>query len=841
MTRGLRDLLAWAGFGLLVWGAWLAFPRVPGEEPGPGLRAVLVDASASAVRRRPGWGARVREVVRAEEQRALEAGEELAVVLFGRDILRLREPDLGASIGWLDPVFADASFGRATALDQALRSVEGQLTDSARGAGAVVLIGDGEWTGADPAPRIARLARAGVSIERVGIGAPRWPDLGVADVRLPSALASGERLAVVCDLVYQPGLTEVSGELHVECVDADGERAVTEPLALPVAGGAWSVSVDLGPCSDGEVIVSARVRLSGSGALSAGDPVRENDEVTRATRSGSLRLGLAAAAPRRQGELRAWLEEAGGPGVQWEVVDPEAVGEKLAGRDLFVSYDVSTDQLPERWLGPFLEHGGGWLALGGWGLLSKFWPSGMEGSAPASAWLPLVPSLGDEPEREVIFCVDGSGSMSGGPFESVRDALGELVPATLPTDDLKMRFFTGALGPVIEIGGRGPEGRVQGMRELFDARVPGGSTDILLSLELLAKARSESDVPGLVLLLSDGRDDSPFQVSRRTAELRASFAESRTRLSVIAIGTEADLELLAMIAGPLGEVIVVEELAKLADLFRREVGRERVREGAPVDVTAHAEFASEDLRALAAAWQGRTLWPQVERLARTEARDWGEVVLRTQEDLPLLGLGRVGEGWVACFPALLEEGWAPGFQGARDVWAPLWSLLGRGGGEPGSGPSLTLHGEELVLRLGAAGERWPAVVVAELFGGEGGGKERRLASCELAIGSGVVPGALSRRSGEVGVMDGAGAGRLRARLTDPESGEELAVLGLVRPMEAEYLPFGGARLELGALAKPAPSTLKAGLAVPDERAPWVIGVSVLLLAAAALLGRWRTR
>ena len=127
MSRGLRDLFAWVGFGLLVWGAWLAFPRVPGEEPGPALRAVLVDASASAARRRPGWGARVREVVRAEARAAEAAREELAVVLFGRDVLRLREMDFDAEVGWLQPAVDDASFGGATALDQALRSVEIEL------------------------------------------------------------------------------------------------------------------------------------------------------------------------------------------------------------------------------------------------------------------------------------------------------------------------------------------------------------------------------------------------------------------------------------------------------------------------------------------------------------------------------------------------------------------------------------------------------------------------------------------------------------------------------------------------------------------------------------------
>jgi hypothetical protein len=141
--------------------------------------------------------------------------------------------------------------------------------------------------------------------------------------------------------------------------------------------------------------------------------------------------------------------------------------------------------------------------------------------------------------------------------------------------------------------------------------------------------------------------------------------------------------------------------------------------------------------------------------------------------------------------------------------------------------------------LGSAGSAWPAVVRVDLFGGERVGLERHLGGCDLAIDSGVVPGVLERRTGSLAALDGGPGGRWRARITDPASGDELAVLGLDRPLEAEFQPFRGERLKLGALATRETPALRAGLAVPDERAPLVIGVAVLLLAAAALMGRWR--
>ena len=396
----------------------------------------------------------------------------------------------------------------------------------------------------------------------------------------------------------------------------------------------------------------------------------ENDRAGARTRSGGLLLGLATAKGEREAELKAWLDSSGGEGIQWAFVPPEEVGERRMESDLLVSYDVSTAALPEEWLGPFLERGGGWLAAGGWGLLAEYWPQGMAGSAASSEWLPLAPAPGDTPQREVVFCVDGSGSMSGEPFESVRGALLELVRAALPSDQLRLRFFTSALGPVIEIGGGEKGRRIEGLRELLDAQVPGGSTDILSSMETLAKARARSETPGLVLLLSDGRDDSAFQIRERSMALRSSLAESRTRLSVIGIGAESDIDLLAALAGGKEEVVVVEELEKLVDLFRREVARERVREGAPVSVTVHGGSAFEDAEALVSSWDARSEWPEVARLARTVVRPGAEAVLRSAEDLPVLGLGRVGEGWVAAFPSLVADGWAPGVAGATVTKPP---------------------------------------------------------------------------------------------------------------------------------------------------------------------------
>ena len=89
LARGARPVLA-VGALACAGAAVLFLPRiVPGSEPTrPGVRAVLVDASASAVRTRLGWEREVAGVLRAESRGAEEEGEDHLVVAFGAEVRR---------------------------------------------------------------------------------------------------------------------------------------------------------------------------------------------------------------------------------------------------------------------------------------------------------------------------------------------------------------------------------------------------------------------------------------------------------------------------------------------------------------------------------------------------------------------------------------------------------------------------------------------------------------------------------------------------------------------------------------------------------------------------------
>ena len=95
--RSLARSLAAGGACALALAAWLLMPWRPGRESAP-LRAIVVDASASVTRLRPGWEAWVRGVLDAELAQAAERGEDALVLVYAKDVLAASGPAPAASV-----------------------------------------------------------------------------------------------------------------------------------------------------------------------------------------------------------------------------------------------------------------------------------------------------------------------------------------------------------------------------------------------------------------------------------------------------------------------------------------------------------------------------------------------------------------------------------------------------------------------------------------------------------------------------------------------------------------------------------------------------------------------
>lgn len=833
----VRSGLLAAGIAALALAAWLLVPRPrAGAEPlAAPVRALLVDASASVRRTRPAWVRRLRAELAAEARAAAAAGEEVLVVSFAEGAARDLGPgppgELLDRLGGAatEPYGPRAPDGRelGSELLAAARVADGLVRAPDRPPGRVVIWTDGTCTGPDPAPLLAAWLAAGVALERRSPGPAALPDARLEELAVPRRLEEGAPLAARVRYAVEPGSGPPprSLELAVELRGAGWSRERRFPLPLEPAldrreaGGAHA-RVDLGPVPAGPLVVAATLALD-----PPSDPTPENDARRASVLvEGVLAVGLVAA-PELQGAAREWLRVGdGGGGLAGLALRPLAPGE-LAGAlpDLHavVTWDLAPGSLPATALAAFVRRGGGWLATGGWSLLEAA-PSG-----PLVDLLPLRADPGGSGVRDVVLLVDGSGSMEGEPFEAVRRAAVELVAAAAPRDEISLRFFTAGLWPnqVIRAAGS-PAGRAQALERLLLARPPRGPTEITPSLEQLADWRETAEREALVLLLSDGRESSTLiGLEQRVPAVLERLRAARVRLRVLAVGERADLEFLGALVSPGEELLLAGDLAGLEEIFRREVNRERLREGPALPVLPRSGAGPGDLAAeLQPLPEGEPL-PPLERFVRCRPEPGATVLWTGERGEPVLGLWRAGRGRAAAWATRAAPGWGPAWSGRGELFGPLLRWLARGARPDGL--EAELRGRELWLRgLALGGEPWPAVLEAELLDATGGEEPRGRVQLRAPPGE-----PWDARSGPLpeGLEPPRTPGELVLRLQPPDGGPPTAVplrpggLGVPPEFEGAVLAWPGGGARGAALPPPEP-----------RRAPHPAGVAALAAGLLAL-------
>ena len=429
------------------------------------------------------------------------------------------------------------------------------------------MFSDGSYRGADPAPRLAALTARGIQIER---SAPPMaqPDLAVLELNVAPKYAVGQAV----DIGFALGLTPSDAQTG----PAYGLLEVrAEPLGQ---AGAPQRSVQLWPSTGLFELTPETPKVHGTlslGALPEGawrlTATLETGGLSRGQRSlvrafvvgPRKRLVVAyndaqhfgAPVEERIERARAFFTPF--PAGFWvDLVPASRVAEVLPDADVLVTWDVPLGALPGAAIANHVQSGMGLFCLGSFGLLDAIKPADPE----LLRHMPMVPDERDVPARQVILCVDGSGSMEGAPFDAVRSAAIELVRAAPARDEVSLTFFTNALGALwtirpaqvgplaTEVWSRARQDAE--LEQLMNTHVPGGDTRILDAMaSLLTWRRSHIGTPTLVILLSDGAENGvdisdPLQLietldraKTRAAELRA----ANTELTVISIlGGERD-------------------------------------------------------------------------------------------------------------------------------------------------------------------------------------------------------------------------------------------------------------------------------------------------------------
>ena len=552
---------------------------------------------------------------------------------------------------------------------------------------------------------------------------------------------------------------------------------------------------------------------------------------------------------------RAWLAPTGSStlgGIQFVFAPLADVLERLDEIDALVSFDVTMRDLPELAIESFIERGGGWLATSGDDLLDDWVPG--DANDGLHGLLPLEPAPLDRGPRDVVLLVDGSGSMEGEPFETVRAACVDLIAAALPSDEVSLRFFTAnlraadVLKPRTASADEDVAGAGEAARRLLGLHVPSGDTHILAALESFAAERRATDRDSLALLLTDGRerewDPNPEE---RAARLLASLSEARASVRPIAVGSDADLEFLRRLTREGEEVFVPHDLDDLRAIFRREITGAQCREGASLAL-AWAAAAPGSIASDVRGTDPIEL-PPVTRFVKNVARPGAEVLWTADQGEPVLALQRVGLGRTAMFATVPGAGWAPRWTRRTGIGEPVrfanvlrW--LARAPERAAEGPRLSFESTASGDRCSLTGldESWPPVVRAEVLRGA---NRDALVVAELELHPPSIQGPSDPTLVRTALLPpdasparhGDDEDRV-LRVTGPDG--SLWILPIERGLAAEFAGRPG-RIDPGSIvARIAGFEPPVGLAAPvagsaaHPAGPWALGTGLILLFLAAL-------
>jgi Mg-chelatase subunit ChlD len=599
----------------------------------------------------------------------MRRGDRLGVVAFGADAVVERRPAERVQLS----AGASTVVDTGTNIEAALRLARHVLPRE--GSRRILLISDGRETIGDARKEAAYAAAAGI---RVDVAQPDIQGIRqqsvVTRVAVPSDVRIGEPFLISVEI---EGAAGARGQLSVY---RDDEPFSTRDIRMSSAGTASAAFSD---------------RQQHAGIHMYRAQVRDaDDDFDQAREAGSGAVVSVSGEPTvlyvssSDGDLRSVLAAAG---FLVTHVLPESLPASSSG---LVAYDaVVLDDVPAARLGMsqmsalarYIEQSGGGLMLLGSSrsLDLAGYPTGALGRI-----LPvdLRPRAGQRaPSLGLVLVFDKSGSMAdladGTPkIEIARQAVMKVLDV-LPSNDALGVIAFDADPIIIAPLASNPDARAIAERlRTVDA---GGPTRIApaaeLALRWLGGKTGATASRRQILLLSDGR------TSADDAErLRAAIGKAGVELSVVAIGSNADRDLLRQLAQSTGgRAYFPADVAELPLIVSREAARSAggtvVEERFTLRGVSHPILAGIDRASL----------PQLGGYVVTAAKPTATSILTSHLDDPILCAWRAGLGRVSVFTADLGSPWSASLRHWRNH-AQLWTQAVRWVSRRADDPSLRL-------------------------------------------------------------------------------------------------------------------------------------------------------
>jgi Ca-activated chloride channel family protein len=712
-----------------------------------------------------------------------------------------------------------------TDIAAALRAARGLIGASG---GRVVLLSDGLQTRGDALAEARALALAGIPVDTEQYQAPALSEFWIAAVETPATLREGEEFTARIVMV-----STVATGVQLE-ITAGNERMLTQQVRLSPGENTYLYT--------GRAGEPGILRLQ---ATISGQPdtlVRNNGAGAAILVAPMPRILLvegsdgAVSAP-----LRGALREAG---VIADVADPTALPAQISALGLYegiVLIDVPASALTFDQMATLREfvrsEGRGLLAIGG----QSSFTLGAYKNTPLEETLPVEMTPPPRPERSdttLLLIIDQSASM--GPETGISKFTMAKEAAIMATESLRQEDRIGVLAFdvstrwVVDFQPVGVGLSLADVQRRISTLPLGGGTDIYNALQEGLPALAQQ--PGRVrhaVLLTDGRS---FTDDRQAYRMLLEEARSQNiTLSTIAIGTDADINLLQELArwgaGRYHYAAEPNDIPRLtlleSEIVRTEPqveGDFRAEQTAPHPMLR--DFAPEQI-------------PGLKGYVATLLKPGADLVLRSPDGDPVLAVWQYGLGRAAAWTPGAEAPWAADWSNWPD-YGRFWAQLIRYTlPEPDSGP----------LQVRAIRDGDSVRIVADSVAP--GGRPLDLADTQATI---VLPDGSSRLI----TLRQTAPGRYEQALTlttdgsyaievRQQKGNEVrsAQIGYVQRYPDEYLPpadpqagarllndisaiTGGTALRGGPLVTPGVVPLSAERAPDTGLWPWLIGLAAFL-------------
>ena len=564
-----------------------------------------------------------------------------------------------------------------TAIAQALRTFDPRYLKR------LVLITDGNENRGDIMKILGRAQEAGVRIFAMPATVRGPGDSWIETIDLPEGIREQEPILVTVQ-VFSRVATTATVELFGDDVELDTKEVDLQPGLNPI-------EFEVRLTGEGSVTISGRLHT-------ANDPFPQNDVLFQSITVGPRpRVLYVEGRPTSSHYLYDALTN---EGMEVELGQPRDLPtspEDYEEYDLVLISDVPSSRLNEAQMLSILH----WVRDSGGGFIFAAGESsyGEEGYSDTyiEETLPIWFRVNEQrKDLALVIVMDKSFSMVGPKIELSKEAAKAALELLESTHRFGVVTFDHSPYWTVPIQLATNKERIN---EYISSIIASAHTNIYPALETAYERLAETDAEVRhVILLSDGKtypDDYETLLNR--------MVEAEITVSSVAVGEEADRELLANIAEwGNGRSYFIRDAQRVPQIFIEEtqIASQATLVEEPVETTIMSPVEAFTGIDLAGA-------PSLKGYVSTQAKDTAEVLLQSEAEAPILARWHYGLGKAAVFTSDVKNRWAADWI-EWEGYGKFWSQLVRETMQRDSGDEIDFVvervGDEAIVTVSAVTE-----------------------------------------------------------------------------------------------------------------------------------------